>query len=113
MVNLPSLLNLPRGKYEYKFTRGNWMKVETSEENNYIGNRVDRGKAANRRSVMIRIVNWLDLGARASLELFHLLFFRLRVPGCRVVFAGISYSEKRFCQVQCVRRTSTRYLFFY
>lgn len=67
-------VNLPRGKHEYKFTRGNWMKVETSEENNYIGNRAIE-VTGEIQTVIIRVANWLDLGGARPLNYFIFYFF--------------------------------------
>lgn len=53
-------LSLDKGVYEYKFTRGSWMKAETSENNEYIPNRVVEIKGDN--EVHINIINWQDHG---------------------------------------------------
>ena len=67
-------VSLPSGKHEYKFTRGNWTKVETSSENSYNKNRVivlnDKPQ-----TVFVRIDNWLDLGGARPLNYLIFYFF--------------------------------------
>jgi AraC-like DNA-binding protein len=67
-------ITLPPGKHEYKFTRGNWTKVETSDENNYIGNRSIEVVGSEQKVVAL-IANWLDLGGARPLNYFIFYFF--------------------------------------
>jgi AraC-like DNA-binding protein len=67
-------INLPAGKHEYKFTRGNWTKVETSKENTYIGNRVIEVDGSQ-PTVVVQIENWLDLGGARPLNYVIFYFF--------------------------------------
>jgi len=45
---------------QYKFSRGNWMKVETDQNNEYLGNRIYN--ISQRKTVLVSIQNWQDLG---------------------------------------------------
>ncbi|HYG18267.1 MAG TPA: helix-turn-helix domain-containing protein [Ohtaekwangia sp.] len=76
------------GIHEYKFTRGNWMKVETDPGNDYIRN---RSVAFDGRPtvVRIRIENWLDLGGARTLNYIVFYFFACAFQGialCLLVY---------------------------
>ena len=47
-------------KFEYKFARGSWMKVETDSRNNYRPNRIYIPDY--QKTVYVKIENWQDLG---------------------------------------------------
>jgi predicted alpha/beta superfamily hydrolase len=51
-------LSLPAGNYEYKFTRGNWEKVETDSSGNGIQNRLL--KLESDTTIHINILGWND-----------------------------------------------------
>jgi AraC-like DNA-binding protein len=60
-----------RDTIEYKFSRGDWMKMETNSENAYLPNRQLTGDI--NEPVMIRIKNWQDIGGQRSLPLSVLI----------------------------------------
>ena len=51
-------LSLPGGNYEYKFTRGNWIKGETNAEGKSISNRTLSLHADT--TIMVNIAGWND-----------------------------------------------------
>ncbi|WP_052345528.1 helix-turn-helix domain-containing protein [Alkaliflexus imshenetskii] len=53
---------------EYKFSRGNWMNIETGPENTYLPNRIitDRYQLTK----LITIESWQDLGGRKSIPFY-------------------------------------------
>lgn len=59
---------------EYKFTRGDWLKVETGENNQYLPNRI-LAKNNSAQVLPIRIRNWQDLGGARSFEYLTFYFF--------------------------------------
>lgn len=71
---LAVVLDMAEPVFEYKFTRGDWLKVETGELNEYIPNRtfVNQGKA---EVLSIQIRNWQDLGGARNFEYLTFYYF--------------------------------------
>lgn len=98
---------------EYKFSRGDWMNMETDEGNVYLPNRRFYGNEG--ATIKVQILNWQDFGGPKSISIFvfilsaaifncmMLIFFVLRIKNrdhrktfaliiwtllCMVIFAG-------------------------
>jgi AraC-like DNA-binding protein len=86
-------IDLPPGKYEYKFTRGSWTKVETDRDNRYTQNRSleVEGKPIN---VAAQIVNWLDLGGARPLNYMIFYFFACAFQGIALCFLVYRIQKK-------------------
>ena len=67
-------LPIPHEHFEYKFTRGSWMKVETNTQNEYIPNRIYSSK--NGELIEVTIKNWQDLGGAKHFK-YIILYFAL------------------------------------
>ncbi|MEP0368828.1 MAG: helix-turn-helix domain-containing protein [Cyclobacteriaceae bacterium] len=70
---------------EYKFTRGSWMKVETTEKNEFRPNRllsVDQ----NGETIYVNIANWQDLGGARSIQLITFYYFAVGFLGLILLF---------------------------
>jgi AraC-like DNA-binding protein len=78
-------VDLPPGRYEYKFTRGSWTKVETDRDNHYTKNRVIQVKD-RAATVTAQIVNWLDLGGARPLNYMSFYFFACAFQGIALCF---------------------------
>ncbi|MFN7495543.1 MAG: helix-turn-helix domain-containing protein [Cyclobacteriaceae bacterium] len=63
----------PLAEFEYKFTRGDWMRVETNALNQLTPNRMYKSGQGN--VVYIHIDNWLDLGGARPFNYIILFFF--------------------------------------
>lgn len=87
-VTLPS----GTGKIEYKFTRGNWNKVETDAANRLIANR--KFTYGNGETVHVRIENWLDLGGARQMNYLIFYFFACAFQGIALCFL-VSRINKR------------------
>lgn len=75
------------GKYEYKFTRGSWTKVETNAGNRYTDNRTIIFNGS--QTVFVRIDNWLDMGGARPLNYMIFYFFACAFQGialCLLVY---------------------------
>lgn len=72
------------GKFEYKFTRGSWTKVETDSKNRMIPNRIYRG--SRKVTIYLGIDNWLDLGGARPFDYNIFIFFTLALVGLLVIF---------------------------
>jgi len=72
------------GKFEYKFTRGSWTKVETDSKNRMIANRIYRG--SRQVTISLGIDNWLDLGGARPFDYNSFIFFTLALVGLLVIF---------------------------
>jgi AraC-like DNA-binding protein len=70
--------------FEYKFTRGSWMKVETNEINEYLENRKYENPEV--KTVYITIVNWQDLGGVKKFNYIILYLFAMAFYGFAVLF---------------------------
>lgn len=72
---------IPRGtgEVEYKFTRGDWVRVETDAGNKMISNR--KFHYGNGETVYVKIDNWLDQGGARSLNYIVLYFFACAFQG--------------------------------
>ena len=64
MVNIPDVADT----IQFKFSRGDWMKIETSSDNSYLPNRTLIDKTEDH--IDVRIQNWQDLGGRTSMPVF-------------------------------------------
>jgi AraC-like DNA-binding protein len=84
---------LPPGKYEYKFTRGSWTKVETDHDNHYTQNRTI---AVAHKSVTVtaKIVNWLDLGGARPLNYMIFYFFACAFQAIALCFLVYRIQKK-------------------
>lgn len=72
------------GTIEYKFTRGDWLKTETNEKNEYRPNR--SFSYGNTETVYINILNWQDLGGAQPFDFFALYFFAISFQGMICIF---------------------------
>jgi AraC-like DNA-binding protein len=79
--------------FEYKFTRGSWLKAETDDHNGYITNRVHRTDGAE--TVHIAIGNWQDLGGAKPFEIISLYFFAISFLGMITVYFLSQIRNKR------------------
>ncbi len=77
---------------EFKFTRGSWLKVETSEINDYIENRVVKCKG--QQTYNARIENWQDLGGVKEFNYIVLLLFAIGFYGVSILFFAIRIHYK-------------------
>jgi AraC-like DNA-binding protein len=80
------------GKIEYKFTRGNWNKVETDVANRLIANR--QFTFGNGETVHVKIANWLDLGGARQMNYLIFYFFACAFQGVALCFL-VSRINKR------------------
>lgn len=71
---LAVFLNFSESVVEYKFTRGDWLKVETGSENQYIPNRTLLNNGAP-ETIYIQIRNWQDLGGARNFEYLSFYYF--------------------------------------
>lgn len=67
------------GDIEFKFTRGDWVRVETDSDNKLIRNR--KFRYGNGGTVYVKIANWLDQGGARSLNYIVLYFFACAFQG--------------------------------
>ncbi len=75
------------GIIEFKFTRGSWLKVETSKTNEYIQNRtIDCRK---QKTYIAKIENWQDLGGVEEFNYVVLLLFAIGFYGISILFFAI------------------------
>ncbi len=75
---LAVILNFSEPVIEYKFTRGNWLKVETGADNQYIPNRTLINDGST-QAVYIQIQNWQDLGGARNFEYLAFYYFGIAV----------------------------------
>ncbi|MEO9965896.1 MAG: helix-turn-helix domain-containing protein [Reichenbachiella sp.] len=73
---------------EYKFSRGDWLKVETGTDNEYIPNRIFR-RINDGQVVLIQIKNWQDLGGARSFE--YLIFYYFAVAFLALMLMLLSH----------------------
>ncbi|MEP2025272.1 MAG: helix-turn-helix domain-containing protein [Reichenbachiella sp.] len=73
---------------EYKFTRGDWLKVETGTENEYIPNRTLVSRSSS-EPIPIRIKNWQDLGGARSFE--YLIFYYFSIAFLSIILLTLSF----------------------
>lgn len=76
---------LDSGRYEYKFTRGNWMKVETNSANFYTANRELVVGENHDKEVYVHIVNWLDLGGARNVYYMVFYMFSMAFQGLLLI----------------------------
>lgn len=69
---------------EYKFSRGDWMKMETDANNSYRPNRQLTGEI--KEPVMVKIKNWQDIGGQRSLPLYVLVLSAAILNGIFLIF---------------------------
>lgn len=72
------------GTLEYKFSRGNWLKVETNEKNEYVPNRKFIFGSGN--VVHVKIANWQDLGGVKHFNYMILFLFAVAFYGLFLIF---------------------------
>lgn len=87
-------LSADTGTIEYKFTRGDWLKTETNENNAYRPNR--RYTFGDGETVYVSIQNWQDLGGAQPFDFFALYFFAVAFQGviCLILLYRIkNYDE--------------------
>ena len=70
---------------EYKFTRGSWMKVETTEKNEFRPNRL-LSADQNGETIYVNITNWQDLGGARSIHLITFYYFAVGFLGVILLF---------------------------
>lgn len=80
-------LTIPELIAEYKFTRGDWLKVETGKKNEYIPNRVIAATDQN-QTVVVKVENWQDLGGARSFE--YLIFYYFAVAFLALILVLVS-----------------------
>lgn len=92
-------ITLPAGfiDFEYKFTRGSWMKVETNKKNEYIPNRKQNGLLP--ATVNIVIENWQDLGGVKPFNYFVFLLFAIALLGLVFIFLVLKIEKQDFRKV--------------
>lgn len=78
---------------EYKFTRGDWLKVETGGKNGYIPNRVFH-YSSQPEEISIRIQNWQDLGGARRFEYLTFYFFTAAILALFLVFLSMRIFKK-------------------
>ncbi|MFA6401617.1 MAG: helix-turn-helix domain-containing protein [Salinivirgaceae bacterium] len=79
-------------QFEYKFTRGSWMKVETNKKNEYLPNRIYSPEDGPQ--VEIRISNWQDLGGAKNFKYIVLYFFALAFYGLALFLVLVRIEKK-------------------
>ncbi len=86
-------------KIEFKFTRGNWSKVETNRLNKNIPNRIYRPNGE--KTIAINIENWLDLGGAKKFNYIIFILFALALYSLTLVFfvARIPFKNKVFFRI--------------
>jgi len=91
--------------FEYKFSRGSWVKVETNKLNDYIKNRVHQEPDAN--LVYVTVANWQDLGGGKKFNYFVLWFFAMALLGFVFLFSllRIERSDKMRVKIFLVLNT--------
>lgn len=80
------------GDVEYKFTRGDWVRVETDSNNKLISNR--KFRYSNRGTVYIKIANWLDQGGARSLNYIVLYFFACAFQGIALCLLAFKIQKR-------------------
>lgn len=78
--------------YEYKFTRGSWIKVETGKNNEYIKNRVV--KAAG-QDIVLSIENWQDLGGGRRFSYLVFYYFAIAFQGVGLLLLIFRIKKKK------------------
>ncbi|QQS50358.1 MAG: helix-turn-helix domain-containing protein [Bacteroidota bacterium] len=84
-------LQLDTNWFEYKFSRGSWLKIETNEKNEYLPNRVYSIEQGG--LVLVRIQNWQDLGGIQRFE--YLVFFLFAAAFYGLALLYIAYRIKK------------------
>jgi AraC-like DNA-binding protein len=79
--------------FEYKFTRGSWLKAETNEKNDYITNR--RYIPGSENEIRVRILNWQDLGGAKPFEVISFYFFAISFLGAITIYFLHQIKNKR------------------
>lgn len=87
-ITLPDSIN----NFEYKFTRGSWLKVETNAINEHLPNRLYNNYPT--KKVIVKIANWQDLGGVKKFKYISFIFFALAFNGLALLFL-IYRIEKR------------------
>jgi AraC-like DNA-binding protein len=90
-----------RDTIEFKFSRGNWMKIETDSMNSYLPNRQLSGKFKS--PVSVKIENWQDIGGQTSLPLYVLILSAALLNGIFLII--ILKSTRKNYSVQRTSQT--------
>lgn len=70
--------------FEYKFSRGTWLKIETNKDNEYLPNRIHQ--LSDNPVVHITINNWQDLGGAKKFNYFSFINFTMAIYGLALLF---------------------------
>ncbi|GHN01482.1 hypothetical protein WSM22_29710 [Cytophagales bacterium WSM2-2] len=89
---LSVVVPMDAGVIEYKFTRGDWMRVETNSENKLIANR--KFLPGKDKTVYVKIENWLDQGGARSLNYIVLFFFACAFQGIALCLLSLKIQKK-------------------
>lgn len=84
-------------KFEYKFARGSWMKVETDSRNNYRPNRIYIPDY--QKTVYVKIENWQDLGGAKGFNYIVWILFVAAFNGVLLLFltnVSSKYNRQKF-----------------
>lgn len=84
---------------EYKFTRGNWLKVETGSQNQYIPNRILINHHQT-ETIPIIIQNWQDLGGARSFEYLSFYYFAIAFLSLSIFIFSFRIFKKDFKRKQ-------------
>ncbi len=87
-VELPS----DTGKIEYKFTRGDWQKVETDKNNQLIENRSFTFGSSS--EIRVKIYNWMDLGGAKAMHYPVFYFFLVGFYGIGMLILASLIKKK-------------------
>ena len=90
-ITLPVVNDRP---LEYKFTRGSWLKVETSSQNLYTTNRYHHPNPSLEEKVHVHIANWLDLGGAETTPFTVFYYFAVAIQGIFLLLLGYRVSRK-------------------
>lgn len=85
-------VNIPQTKdtIQFKFSRGDWMKIETTADNAYLPNRILVGNIKS--PVKVSIENWQDVGGQKSLPFYVLILSAAILNG---IFLIVLLKSKR------------------
>ena len=78
-------ITLPAGEgsFEFKFTRGEWLRVESDAQNSPRPNRVFT--YGNGKTIYLEIDNWQDLGGARPVSLFSFFLFAAALQGMLLI----------------------------
>ena len=84
--------------HEYKFTRGNFLKVETSENNVYLPNRILHANESG--NIYIQILNWQDLGGARSFQYMVFYYFGIAFLALIIILLSSRIQKKDIVRIQ-------------